>query len=163
MPRRLADLLAEHGPALVLYARAWCDCPEDVVQDALVEMVSRSRPPDHVVAWLFRVVRNGAISAGRSARRRQQREQSCAARETWFDDAATAIDAAAATEALETLSPELREAVVARIWGQLTFDEIAKLTDTSSSTAQRRYEQGLRHLYTRLEKPCTTNPPSTPS
>jgi len=43
----------------------------------------------------------------------------------------------------------------------LTFAEIAELVGTSLSTAQRRYEQGLRELQSRLEKPCKTQPPRT--
>jgi RNA polymerase sigma factor (sigma-70 family) len=152
----LSDLLAQHGRGLVLYARQWCECPEDIVQDALLELILQRKRPERVAAWLFRVVRNGAISAGRSARRRTQREQRSSASEAWFDNTSTALDAAAASEALAMLAPELREVVVARIWGDLTFTEIAEVSGASTSTAQRRYEQGLRELQVRLERPCTT-------
>ena len=152
----LSELIAQHGRALVLYARQWCECPEDVVQDALLELIVQRRRPERVSAWLFRVVRNSAISAGRSARRRSQREQRSAVGEAWFENFGATIDAVAASEALVTLSPELREVVVARIWGDLTFNEIAEVSGTSTSTAQRRYEQGLRELQALLEKPCTT-------
>jgi RNA polymerase sigma-70 factor (ECF subfamily) len=160
-PDWLASLLENHAPALVLYARSWCATPEDVVQEALVKLVGQRAPPEEVVGWLYRVVRNAAISAGRAERRRRRRELRVAAPEAWFGDAAGALDAHEASAALEALAAELREVVVARIWGGLTFAEIARLTGTSTSTAQRRYEQGLRELETRLEKPCTTKPRST--
>jgi RNA polymerase sigma-70 factor (ECF subfamily) len=160
-PDWLASLLDAHGPALVLYARTWCATPEDVVQEALVKLVSQAARPDDVVPWLYRVVRNGAISAGRAERRRRQRELRVAAPEAWFADAAGALDAHEASAALAGLSAELREVVVARIWGGLTFAEIARATGNSTSTAQRRYEQGLRELETRLEKPCTSRPRPT--
>ena len=38
-PDQLAELVDRYGSALVLYARQWCDCPEDVVQTALPETV----------------------------------------------------------------------------------------------------------------------------
>ncbi len=155
-PAWLARLLEEHGAALVLYARQWCASPEDVVQEAFAKLVSRPARPEHVVAWLYRVVRNGAMSAARGERRRKQREMHSATSEAWFSDAAGALDAREAAAALGSLASELREVVVARIWGGLTFAEIAELTETSTSTAQRRYEQGLRELQTRLEKPCET-------
>jgi RNA polymerase sigma-70 factor (ECF subfamily) len=158
----LSSVLAQHGRALVLYARQWCDCPEDVVQDALLELIEQRQRPDRVQAWLFRVVRNGAISAGRSARRRSLREQRVAADEACFENTDSALDALAVSSTLVKLAPELREAVVARVWGELTFAEIGELSGTSSSTAQRRYEQGLRELQARLEQPCATNR-STPS
>jgi RNA polymerase sigma-70 factor (ECF subfamily) len=37
----LSSVLAQHGRALVLYARQWCDCPEDVVQEALLELIGQ--------------------------------------------------------------------------------------------------------------------------
>ncbi len=63
-PGWLAGLLEKHGAALVLYARQWCTCPEDIVQDAFAKLVSRPARPEHVAAWLYRVVRNGADERG---------------------------------------------------------------------------------------------------
>jgi DNA-directed RNA polymerase specialized sigma24 family protein len=45
----------------------------------------------------------------------------------------------------------LREVIVARIWGGLTFDEIAQLVGCSLPTAHRRYQTGLTELRTRLD------------
>ena len=39
----LARFLDEHGSALVLYARQWCDAPEDVVQEAVLQLVRQRR------------------------------------------------------------------------------------------------------------------------
>ena len=136
-PAWLARLLTDHAAALVLYARQWCHSPEDVVQEALVELVSQRRPPDNPVAWLYRVVRNGAISAARRQGRREKREQRVAAPEAWFAPVSGPLDAQEAAASLASLELELREVVVARIWGNLTFAEIANLVGTSLSTAQR--------------------------
>jgi len=160
-PAWLARLLEDHSRALVLYARQWCPWPEDIVQEALLELVKQRQPPEHMVAWLYRVVRNRAISASRLQRRREARESRAAVPEAWFQSGAGSLDAAEATAALATLPLELREVVVARIWGNLTFAEIAALTDVSLSTAQRRYERGIQELQARLEPSCTTNPPRT--
>jgi RNA polymerase sigma-70 factor (ECF subfamily) len=155
-PVWLAQLFDAHGAALVLYARQWCSTPEDVVQEALLELVCQRRRPDNPVAWLYRVVRNGAISAARGQTRRQRREEHAARTEAWFQTGASKLDAAEAAAALAALPVELREVIVARIWGSLTYAEIAELVGTSLSTAQRRYEQGIRELQTRLENPCET-------
>jgi RNA polymerase sigma factor (sigma-70 family) len=162
-PLELATLLDQHGAALVLYARGFCDCPEDVVQDALLELISQRQRPTRLVAWLYRVVRNGAIGAARGARRRMRRETAVASPEAWFENVEGPLDAQEAAAALATLPLELREVVVARIWGSLTFAEIAELVSTSLSTAQRRYEQGIRQVQTRLEKSCKTPRRTTPS
>src|SRR3954451_8999655 len=86
-PQRLAQLVDAHAAALTLYARQWCAAPEDVVQEAFVKLVTQSVSPDQVVPWLYRVVRNGALTALRSQRRRQRHESEAAARaEPWFSE-----------------------------------------------------------------------------
>ena len=54
-PHEVTSLIDTHASPLILYARQWCDAPEDVVQDAFVKLVSQSRPPTDPVAWLYRV------------------------------------------------------------------------------------------------------------
>jgi DNA-directed RNA polymerase specialized sigma24 family protein len=81
-PHDFALLVDRHGPPLMLYARQWCDAPEDVVQDAFLKLVALRQPPREVVPWLYQVVRNAAIDATRSVRRRQKREAAQPAR--WF-------------------------------------------------------------------------------
>src|SRR5437879_3873111 len=84
-PRDLGRLLDELSPALVLYARQWCRAPEDVVQEAFIKLAALKSPPQRVAAWLYRVVRNGALSAARTEQRRRQHEAVAAARaESWF-------------------------------------------------------------------------------
>ncbi|HVK09563.1 MAG TPA: sigma factor, partial [Gemmataceae bacterium] len=102
--RRLAALIDSHGAALVLFARQWCSAPEDAVQDALCKLAEQSRWPEDAVAWLYRVVRNRAIDAGRSERRRQRREAAASRPEGWFAETAIdGLDADAAVAALESL------------------------------------------------------------
>ena len=66
-PEAFGRLVDEHTGALVLYARQWCSAPEDVVQEALLKLVAQTKAPDHPVAWLYRVVRNAAISVPNKA------------------------------------------------------------------------------------------------
>jgi len=158
-PEMLARLMDAHGPALALYARQWCQIPEDVVQEAFLELIRQDAAPAHPVAWLYRVVRNRAISAARSASRRDRRETAAAHRsESWFMPAAEApLDAATAARLLDELPIDQRETIVARVWGGLGFEQIAELTGTSVSTAHRRYQAGLAALRERLESPCVKN------
>ena len=67
--RQIADLIASHSAALALFARQWCEGPEDAVQDAFCKLVRQPAPPGDPVAWLFRVVRTTAIDRGRDSRR----------------------------------------------------------------------------------------------
>jgi RNA polymerase sigma factor (sigma-70 family) len=155
-PLLLGRLLDEHAAALELYARQFCRCPEDVVQEALIELVRQPAAPREIVAWLYRVVRNKALSASRSADRRQRREAAVAAeRAEWFvpaDDAP--VNTRAVSDALESLPTDQREVVVAHVWGGLTFEEIGQLTGVSDSAAHRRYTAALSALRGRLKLPC---------
>jgi RNA polymerase sigma factor (sigma-70 family) len=155
-PELLTRLLDQHGASLVLYAQQWCDTPEDVVQEAFVRLMRQKAAPKNVVGWLYRVVRNGAISASRSRARRRRHEAAAAVcDEPWFDPAPSErLDADAATRALKRLPIDERETIVARLWGGLTFDEIARLTGSSTSTVHRRYQAGLAALRERLGAAC---------
>lgn len=157
-PRQLGELIDRHGPALVLYARQWCAAPEDVVQDAFLKLIAARTPPNEPAAWLFRVVRNGALDAAKIARRRERRE-AAANPDRWFvEPEIDGMDAEAAVSALERLPSELRETIVARLWGGLSFEQIATLSGCSASSAFRRYEAGIAALRETLGESCPTNP-----
>ena len=156
-PDALADLVDRHAAALVLYARQWCATPEDVVQTAFLKLAGQAVPPDTVLPWLYRVVRNGAIDAARAARRRQKYEtRAAAATSSWFlpADDPTGLDARAAADALADLPGDMREVLVAHLWGGLTFEQIAATVGGSASTAYRRYAAGLDILREKLRVPC---------
>jgi RNA polymerase sigma-70 factor (ECF subfamily) len=154
-PELLGRLVDEHAAALVLYARQWCAMPEDVVQEAFLKLVRQRNPPERPVAWLFRVVRNAALSAARAHKRRRHHETVAAARApAWFMPVAEGLDADEAARALQALPLDQRETIVAHLWGGLTFAEIAELTGTSSSGAHRHYAAGLAALRERLGITC---------
>jgi RNA polymerase sigma-70 factor (ECF subfamily) len=152
-PELLGRIFDEHASALVLYARQWSDRPEDIVQDAFVALARQRWRPDRVVPWLYRVVRNASIAEARSDRRRRHREALVSGTEGWFAAADDRIDAAEATRLLADLTLEEREVIVARVWGELTFEEIARLQACSLTTAHRRYVAGLARLQERLREP----------
>jgi RNA polymerase sigma factor (sigma-70 family) len=159
-PEELGRLYREHSPALRLYARQWPGGSEDLVQDAFVKLAQQSPAPDQVLPWLYRVVRNGALSASRGAARRRRREDRASAPEAWFAAADDRIDGREATRLLADLPLEQREVVVARIWGGLTFDEVARLAGCSLPTAHRRYQAGLTALRERLKGSWTRTLPA---
>ncbi len=160
-PDDFARLLDTHGPPLVLYARQWCDAPEDVVQEAFLKLVALHQPPRAVVPWLYRVVRNAALDANKAARRRQRREEAVARPVRWFaEPEIEGLDAAAAVDALQRLLVEEREVIVARLWGGLSFEDIASVSGCSASTAFRRYQAGLDALRKELGVPCPNRSPN---
>jgi RNA polymerase sigma factor (sigma-70 family) len=151
-PEQLGQLVDRHAAALTLYARQWCAAPEDVVQEAFLKLVRQRPVPRQVVPWLFRVVRNGAISVARSEKRRRRYEMAAAEElPVWFESTIGAgLDGETAVAALRNLTPEERETITLHLWGGLTFEEIAQVAECSSSTAHRWYAAGLESLRERL-------------
>lgn len=162
----LERLLDRHSAALSLYARQWCDTPEDVVQEAFLKLARQRATPRQPSAWLFRVVRNGAISAGLSARRRRRHEAEAAGEtRAWFEPwpvtgQGDQLDPEAAAEELRALPLEEREVIVAHLWGGLTFEQVAEVAGCSSSTAHRLYAKGLSTLRARLGVSCRKTRPT---
>jgi RNA polymerase sigma factor (sigma-70 family) len=152
----LARLLDEHAAALELFAAQWSRAPADVVQEAFVELARQTEHPANVAAWLYRVVRHRAYDEARTDARRRRRESAAASeKDRWFGTSnKEQIGAQDATDALRELPDELREALVARIWCGLTFEQIGEITETSAATAFRRHREALALLRIRLGIPC---------
>ncbi len=161
-PKQIARLLDENARSLALYASQWTRSPDDCVQEAFVELASQKVCPDNPVAWLFRVVRNRALNELRSRQRRSKREQSAARTDTQLNDPAAKFiledEQRELMSVLKKMAEDDRELIVLRIWSGLTWEEIAKLTATSSSSAQRRYVAALEKMKLRLESKCLTKP-----
>ncbi|MGE0374542.1 MAG: RNA polymerase sigma factor [Planctomycetaceae bacterium] len=155
-PDELARLIDTHAAPLELFARQWCDDPADVVQAAFVRLIEQDERPEQPAAWLYRVVRNDTLMQRRSDRRRQKREgHVCESIPAWFEQSfGDGVDSVIATQALQEISDEYREVVIARFWGALTFEEIGEMTGTSSSTAHRRYLDGVELLRKKLGVSC---------
>ncbi|MGL4554830.1 MAG: RNA polymerase sigma factor, partial [Gemmataceae bacterium] len=91
-------------------------------------------------------------------RRRRERRETCAARPAaWFaEPAVDGLDADAAVAALGRLPADQREAIVARLWGGLSFEQIAAVAGCSASSAHRRFAAGIETLRRTLGESCPT-------
>lgn len=58
---------------------------------------------------------------------------------------------------LQQLTTEQREVVAAKIWGQLTFDEIAVHLEISKATAWRIYNSAIESLRSFYDVTCEVN------
>ena len=146
--QEISELVRVWTPRLLLFARQWTGSADDAVQEAFLNLYRLRTKPDDAVAWLFKATRNAAISGQRSGTRRKQRESTFAlAAPNWFEPTGeNRLDAETVTEKLWELPPELREVVIARLWGELTFEQIAATTETSTATAYRRYNEAIAAL-----------------
>ena len=137
----------------MLYARQWCACPDDALQDALIDLNHQVLVPHDPVAWLFTTVRCKAINQARSEQRRSKYHRQIAEqRDRWFStEPSSELESKELEEMLTELGPLEREIVVARIWGEMTFEQIAKLVGRSLSAVHRSYQRALDTLGKRLD------------
>jgi RNA polymerase sigma-70 factor (ECF subfamily) len=155
--------LEARGPALVLFARQWVSGradAEDVVQEAFLRFWrSRQRALDPT-AYLFTCVRRCALERLRGESRRSRREEA-AARDERTDSSLLVGPVeqqerrAVVESALQQLPREQREAVILKIWGELTFPQIAATLEIPVNTAASRYRYALARLRASLSEGVT--------
>jgi RNA polymerase sigma-70 factor (ECF subfamily) len=151
---RIEELIHARIADLVLFAKQWKHgCAEDVVQEAFLSLMQQKVFPDNPVAWLFTTVRNLSNNELRSQHRRKRREFHAQESKGLFDvpDSAQKEEIDCLIQKLESLGLEYREIIVAKIWGGLTFEEIAAMVGTSRSGVHRRYQEGIQRLKEELE------------
>ena len=147
----LAELIHRQAASLQLWIAQRCSAPEDVVQEAFCRLAVADPTPDQPVAWLYRVCRNLAERQRTSDERRARREASRASIETTDADPAAALEQAELVAAVDSLPGDLREVVIARVWGQLSLEEVGQLCQISTATACRRYAAALERLRKQLD------------
>ena len=150
----------------MLYARQLTRCEadaEDVVQSALVKSwrflantssaERSSHDPEAHRGLIFTNIRRCAIDLGRSHQRRKRRDDHLAeqlnaetrTQAAWFelpdDDEIRQLQVA-----LAKIPFKFREVITLKIWGELTFAEIADSLGLSPNTVASRYRYGLEKL-----------------
>ncbi len=145
-----------HGPKLLLCARQWTRSladAEDVVQEAFVRFWRHQRTlGSEPLGLVITSIRRAAIDLARRDARRNSREEDAASdagdtEAPLFDALAEGDERRRAIEAaLRRLPAEQREVLVLKIWGELTFAEIAAQLDVPLNTAASRYRYALTAL-----------------
>ena len=146
---RIEELVHTRLPDLVLFAKQWKqNSAEDIVQEAFLKLMKQKVFPDNPVAWLYTTVRNLSNNEYRSHHRRKRRELEVQTNKGLFEVPETEQkeEIEALIRKLESLDLEYREVIVAKIWGGLTFEEIAEMTGTSRSAVHRKWQEGIRRL-----------------
>lgn len=149
--------MADNGHRLLLFARGWAPAQadaEDLVQEAVmrlwkVQQEKGGAPPDLPLA--FSTIRFCGLNRYRSDTRRRKREESIVYlndfEDVWLDPSVEEDEEALLLrQAVEDLSPKLREVVTMKIWGGLTFAQISESLAISPNTAASRYRYALEQL-----------------
>lgn len=160
-PQRLADAwkewLSAEGGKLLLYARSRTNTAqdaEDLMQEALIRLWGYQEERGHVPPDLplaYSVLRLCGMDYGRKQGRRAKMQQKIIQfhdfDEHWLDRGAEEDEEAEFLRgAVEELTDKLREVVTMKIWGGLTFAQIAEVLKISQNTAASRYRYALEQL-----------------
>ena len=145
--------LEELAPKLLLFARQQARSEadaQDLVQEAVVEAARRRAdglPPPS--ALVFATIRRRAIDLARCEDRRAGRELAAAEpiSVSWFDTSVEDRERNQLIQDAMSRLPEMyREVVTLKVWGGLTFAEIAETLGIPANTAASRYRYGLIEL-----------------
>ena len=144
-----------YGPRFLLFARQQTKSladAEDVLQEAILRVwkynKGRGNPSPSSV---FQAIRHAALDLGRKDSRRKTREQKSlefnAKEDHWFIRPLEEMERnRSLLEAMKQLPDEQREALILKIWGELTFEEIGKTLSISAHTAASRHRYALGAL-----------------
>jgi RNA polymerase sigma-70 factor (ECF subfamily) len=154
-PDAWRDWLRHNGGRFLLYSRQQTRTEadaEDIMQEAIVESWQRAggMPSD---ALVFSTIRRRAIDLARSSDRRAARERTEGEPEQeWFaPDVEQRDTQRILADAVKSLQPNYREVVTLKVWGGLTFQEIAEVTGVPLNTAASRYRYAIEELRENLK------------
>jgi len=135
---------------------------QDVLQEAVIRVwtscVEKCPPARPSPADVFGSIRRCAIDMARKETRRIQREQRYLESElkttVWFESTLESEEQNRfIEESLRRIPESFREVIILRIWGELTFAEIAKALEIPVNTAASRYRYGLDSLRKQINQP----------
>ena len=146
---RIRRLYEEHGRGLVAYACSFLrgfTAAEDVLHQVFERLLRGDIHIENPAApYLYRAVRNASLNYLRSRSRDAELDDS------WLEAPAGMNEEAVVLQsALHTLPDDQREVIVLRVWGQMSFDEVADTLGIPAKTAASRYRYGLEKLRTQF-------------
>lgn len=149
-PEAVDRLLAEHGRRIQGVAYLICGShadAEEVAIDTIVTAWNRIadlREPSALSSWLLRIATRHALT--RRRRIGATLSMPPGAAERLAGDDAPSIDGVLLRDALATLPPRMRAAVVLHYYADLTVDGVAATLGRSPNTVKSQLREGLVRL-----------------
>ena len=159
--------IREKGPRFLLFARQQTRSEadaQDVFQEAMLKLWKRARAGSGALvqaeqggrlpedAQVFVALRQCAIDHARKEDRRLLRETKHLDWQSvqwtaWFDaDPVEEEQQSTLRDHLQSLESKYQEVLTLKIWGDLTYAQIANVLDIPANTAASRYRYGLQAL-----------------
>ena len=140
----------------LLFARSQARCEadaHDLLQETLVEVWRRGRGEPVDDALVYRTIRRRAIDLGRRTDRRERRETASAPVHWWAESGEEVGGLDSEVEnAVKALPANLRDVVMLKIWGGLTFRQIAEALSLPQGTVATRYRSAIENLRMTLKE-----------
>jgi len=155
--RTLEGIWRRYGERLILYAATLLkdrSQAEDVLHTLFVRFLSSGTlpPAEGEATYLFTAVRNVALNDLRSLKRAHRAYSALlepVTEDPWAIAQRGELWLRLETALLE-LPPEEREAIVLKIWGEVSFAHGAEISGVSAKTFEDRYYKGLGILQEKL-------------
>jgi RNA polymerase sigma factor (sigma-70 family) len=159
----LTDIYRRYRQGLFTLALSVTGCAaraEDAVHEAFARLCRKVEPlagrqDAQAVAYVFAAVRNAAIDQVRRAPRGADVATAASLFSPLAGPAQSAIDSErerSIAAAVDALPADQREVVVLRVYGQLSFAEVAVVVGAPLATVAARYRRALERLRLRLER-----------
>jgi len=146
---QIRQLYEQHGRGLIAYACAFLPgfaSAEDVMHQVFERLLRGNLEiQGSPVPYLYRAVRNAALNDIRNRSRDVELDGAWLESPPGMEEAGIVLQSV-----LRALPLEQREAITLRVWGQMTFDEIAATLAIPPKTAESRYRYGLMKLRDQL-------------
>lgn len=148
--RNWYDWLEAGTRRYLLFARSQVRCEadaHDLLQETLVEVWRRGRGQPVDDALVYQTIRRRAIDLVRRNDRRERRETASAPVHWWAESGEDAGGRDSEVEnAMKALPANLRDVVMLKVWGELTFRQIAEALSLPQGTVATRYRSAIERL-----------------
>jgi RNA polymerase sigma factor (sigma-70 family) len=152
-PEARAELFRRYAPQVrrILFLQGFCEEVDDAVQEVFIKVFRAKIPAEDVfLAWFYRIILNTGRDQGR--RRKTRFSLLDKLQQVGPPPAGGLPDPAdpSLRAALAGLSPELRECVALRFFGDLSLDQIAAAQGVPVGTVKSRLHAALGRLRSSL-------------
>ncbi len=148
---RIERFYEDNRQGLYTYALSLSHDPEtaeDAIQAVFFNLLRGNRLPRGLRPYVFRSVRNAIID---DRRREQSKTNKATLLSTETGINPHPVRDRAVRQCLNRLADGDRETIILKIYGGLTFKEIAGIDGTSANTVASRYRRGLEKMRTMLK------------
>lgn len=124
------------------------DIVSDVFHKALERIGTYNANKGPFSAWLYRVARNTVIDYYRTKREMVDIEDvfDIGVSDRTLEKIDADMTLAKVAEYLKTLSPKQREIVTLRVWGEMSYQEIAEIVGGSEDSAKMAFSRAIKDI-----------------